>query len=304
MPSSSSDSTLELSIVGRFPSADMDRLVAASQPLDALREPRRVIVDLSRLRNISAPGIAVLVCSLRNVDARGVVEAGSMIIAPHDQQVAARIQEFGFLASLSEDHAASFSPKPENGSRPCRVFSATDKPGEIATDLTDAIAEVCQTDTVSRSTTWFTLNEIAQNVVDHASSPGGAVAIAETESGGTELEVAIVDRGVGVRTSLAANPDYRELSSDLEALRAALRAGVTGRTDKPGGLGLFFTRVLLQANGGILVVRSGTARVATGAVYEEEFNLVAMRGTLVTFSFRTDRPFSLEPLLQVAGELR
>lgn len=304
MPPSSVDSTLELRIAGRFPSADIDRLVAALQPLDSLHRPCRVIVDLSRLSNLSAPGIAVLVCSLRDADARGVVAAGSAIVVPHDPLVAARLREFGLLASLSNEHSASFSPQPEHGSRPCRVFSANDEPSQIAKELTDAIAEACQADTASLSATWFTLNEIAQNVVDHASSAGGAVAIAETEFGGVELEVAIVDRGMGVRTSLAANPAYRELSSDLEALRTALRAGVTGRIDKLGGLGLFFTRILLQANGGVLVVRSGTARLATGAAYAEEFDLVEMKGTLVTLRFRTDRPFSLEPLSRLAGESR
>lgn len=294
-------SDLNIAVRGPFPSGDIDRLLSVLAPLDEVVVATRVVVDLRKLGRLSGAAVAVLVSRLRDVSARGVLAAGSMIIEPDEAEVAQRLRELGLVSCLVETaDSEGFAHTPVEGSRPCQVFSEQDDPGRIARDLTEAIAEVCETDAVSRNTTWFALNELAQNVVDHAASLGGAVAVADTDRGGTELEIAIVDAGVGIRASLAKNPDYRDLGSDLAALQTAVLAGVTGRTDQPGGLGLFVIHVLLQANGGSLVLRSGTAQLAAGTEPRQDSGLVGMRGTLITVRFRTDRPFSLAPILHAA----
>ncbi len=145
---------------------------------------------------------------------------------------------------------------------------------------------------------WFALNEIAQNVAEHAAASGGAVAIAEVTRGGAELEVAIADHGVGIRASLEANPT-QAIASDLDALRTAVTPGVSARPDRPGpvGLGIYLTQLLLSDNGGALVMRSGTAQLEASATPSYAFDLARLRGTLVTLRFRTDKPVSLESLL-------
>jgi hypothetical protein len=150
---------------------------------------------------------------------------------------------------------------------------------------------------------WWALNEIAQNVVDHAGTLGGGIAVAELTQGGAEFEVAIADHGIGIRASLAQNPAHSEITSDLASLRAAMEAGVTARPVKPegqqnpGGLGLFLTHALLRDTGGGMTMRSGTAELQTGADPGDSVGLEPMRGTLVTLRFRTNAHFSLDVIL-------
>jgi anti-anti-sigma regulatory factor len=288
---------LVIRLSGQFPTANLDRLLSSLAALNTVVEPTLVTVDLSGLEHISAPCVAVLVSALLDIDERDFLIDGSSIVGPNRRDVKQRLEDLDVLELLVEaPPTRDVTPAPVQGSRPCQRFSQDDDPGQVAQRLTDAMAEVCATDVAARNATWWALNEIAQNVVDHAESVGGAVGIAEVTRGGTELVVAISDRGVGVRVSLAANSDYRDLGSDLQALKTAIRPGVTSRSG-PGGFGLFLTQVLLGLNGGSLAVRSGTARLETGATPSEEFDLEHMHGTLVTIRIRTDRPFSLERIL-------
>jgi anti-sigma regulatory factor (Ser/Thr protein kinase) len=290
--------TQQIRLAGPFASADLDRLIEELVPLTAIREPTLVTVDLRALERISAPSAAVLTSALLDVDARGLVAAGSEIVAPRRARVRQRLEELDVLGLLldrpPEDDAA---PRRDRGSRPCQRFMADDDPGRVAYSLTDAMAEVCPTDGPACNAMWFALNEITQNVIEHANAPGGGVAIAEVTRGGAAFEVAIADHGVGVRASLARNPSYRDLGSDLIALQTAMKAGVTARPERPGGLGLFFTQLLLRHNGGGMVMRSGAAQLEVGATPSASVDIVAMRGTLVTLRFRTDHPFSLDVIL-------
>lgn len=285
---------------GPFASADLDRLLMVLAPLDAIEELTVVTVDLHTLERISAASVAVLVSTLLDIAARGMVAPESKMIGPRSEEVQRRLQELDVLQLLVDrPPEEEFVRRRDRGSRPCQQFTPEDDPGQVAHSLTEAMAEVCPTDGPARNAMWFALNEIAQNVIDHAEARGGGVAIAEATRGGAEFEVAIADHGVGIRGSLARNPAYGDLTSDLVALHTAMKAGVTARPEKPGGLGLFLSQLLLRHNGGGMVMRSGTAQLEGGAAPSESFDLVPMHGTLVTLRFRTDQPFSLEVILPV-----
>ena len=288
----------QVRLAGRFAAGDLDRLLEALAPLTELTTPTELMIDLRSLSHISASSVAVLVSALLDTVARGVVAPTSRMVAPRDVEVRRRLQELDVLELLVDrPPEEDFVRKNDRGSRPCQWFTEDDDPGQVARSLTDAMAEVCPTDGPACNAMWFALNEIAQNVFDHAQAPGGGVGIAEVTRGGTEFIVAIADQGVGVRSSLARNPSYTSLPSDLAALRTAMQAGVTARPEKPGGLGLFVTHQLLRHNGGALIMRSGTAQLELGATPSEDQGLAELPGTLVTLRFRTDQPFSLGPIL-------
>lgn len=256
----------DIRLVGQFASADLDRLLGVLAPLETLDKPALVTVDLRALEVISAASVAVLMAALLDVGARGIAAEGSQILVPRSTIIHRRLQELDVLELLAHvPPEKDFVRRQDRGSRPCQRFTAEDDPALVAHSLTGAMAEVCETDDPACNAMWYALNEIAQNVLDHAHAAGGGVAIAEVTRGGAELEVVIADRGIGIRESLAQNPVYRDLTSDLVALQTATQAGVTGRRGKPGGFGLYFTQLLLHANGGGMVMRSGTAQLELGA---------------------------------------
>jgi anti-sigma regulatory factor (Ser/Thr protein kinase) len=219
------------------------------------------------------------------------------VVGPNSATVRQRLDDLDVVEVLVGVEGGMLAAMRERGSRPCQIFRPEDDPGQVATSLTDAMREVCATDNPASNATWFALNEIAQNVIDHSDSRAGGIAVAELTSGGAEFEVAIADHGIGVRQSLARNPTYRDIASDLQALQTALQAGVTALPEKPGGLGLYVTQILLRENGGGMMMRSGDAHLNAGSPPATNFGLEPMHGTLVTLRFRTDSPLSLAPIL-------
>jgi anti-sigma regulatory factor (Ser/Thr protein kinase) len=287
-----------ISLDGSFASADLDRLLTSLEPLGAIRTPTALTIDLRRLERVSAAAAAVLVSRLLDAESRGVVADDSRMMGPASPAVDRRLKDLDVLELLVRDPPGKDPERRRRrGSRPCQHFVSTDDPGAVAQSLTDAISEVCEADQAACHAIRWALNEIAQNVIDHAASPSGGVGIAEVTRGGTELEVVIVDCGIGIRSSLRKRLEYQDLESDLVALRTALLPDVSTRIEKPGGLGLYATQHLLQRNGGGLVVRSGTAQLEVGATFSESIGLAPMHGTLVTLRFRTDQLLSLDLIL-------
>ncbi len=76
------------------------------------------------------------------------------------------------------------------------------------------------------------------------------------------LVLAVVDSGVGIRTSLQQNPRFAQIKEDRQALNLALKKGVSGvATDDTRGQGLWRLQQICQVYGGRLTLRSGTAQI-------------------------------------------
>ncbi len=123
-----------------------------------------------------------------------------------------------------------------------------------------------------------TLSEICANAAEHGASSFGAYAAVQAYhhivSGprrrGEEVLIAIADGGVGVRETLSRNPHYADrISSDNDALRLALKMGVSGTGEVGRGGGLALVAGISGRSGGSLSIRSGTGRIT---VYNDRRN--------------------------------
>jgi hypothetical protein len=103
------------------------------------------------------------------------------------------------------------------------------------------------------------LGELLGNATEHANSATGVFVCAQVFN--HQLELAVADAGIGVRTHLARNPKYRHVD-EVEALDYALMPGVSGTSELRGN-GLsdllndtsdFGGRVVLRSNGGHALV--------------------------------------------------
>jgi hypothetical protein len=98
------------------------------------------------------------------------------------------------------------------------------------------------------------LGELLDNAITHAASPVGVYAAAQVHHRGGDLELAVADAGIGIRSHLARNPRFRDLTA-AEALGAALRPGVTGTSERRGN-GLPDLLSTASGFGGQLLLRS------------------------------------------------
>jgi hypothetical protein len=108
--------------------------------------------------------------------------------------------------------------------------------------------------------------ELLDNAITHAASPVGVYAAAQVHQHGGDVELAIADAGMGIRSHLARNPGFRDLTA-AQAISAALRPGVTGTSEQRGN-GLpdllntasgFGGQLLLRSDDGFAEIRAAPA---------------------------------------------
>lgn len=149
-----------------------------------------------------------------------------------------------------------------------------------------------------------TLSEICANAAEHGVSGGesgapafGAYAAVQAYNhvvsggsrgdrrGGEEVLVAIADGGPGIRETLARNPANADfVGSDNDALRHAMKMGVSSSGEVGRGGGLNLVSQIAARAGGSLSLRSGSGRVTAYKDRTNSRNVPAFPGTFVRVS--------------------
>lgn len=275
------------------------RLVADLQPLYELRRPTVVRIDLTELTFMGPAAIALLVASLRRARESGFIADDSAIWSPASKGMQTYLYRMDVLQVLFEHEAVEINDPVQrhaaSGLKECQHFSSEEGSRRVARELAVALKEKVKTDRVAATSLELCLTELAENVHFHADTSFGGFAAAQSFSRGNEIEVAIVDLGVGIAASLSKNPQYAEQATDdVTAIHTALQPLVTSSPKRNRGYGLAFTRFLLEINEGRLVVRSGHGYVQYGERGVERTTELAFPGTLVALRLHTDRPFDFE----------
>lgn len=151
----------------------------------------------------------------------------------------------------------------------------------------------------------YCLREIMRNSLEHAQT-GGLAYCAQYWPTRDEVEVAIVDDGIGVAQSLKRNP-HLTLLNDEAALKLALRPGVSGvafkgakqRRNDPwrnSGFGLYMTSQLASEIGEFFV-GSGTSGIVLN---HKASDVVALRlhGTAVSLRMQPSKMAALKDRLE------
>ncbi|MFV8249895.1 hypothetical protein [Bdellovibrio bacteriovorus] len=117
----------------------------------------------------------------------------------------------------------------------------------------------------------FTVQEMLRNVIEHSDSPDFLYA-GQYWPRKDQVEIGIVDSGIGLKTSLEKNPNFTNLS-ETDALHLALTPGVTSTVYGKGGprgqwfntgFGLYMTSRLC-GEGGSFLIKSGNFGVSREA---------------------------------------
>lgn len=273
-----------VALAGHFGAESVEGMCVGLAPLTSLTEPDDVSVDLSGVRSLSATCSAVLVSALRTAHAAGLCDPLERLSPPIGMDFDGWLDEPALRRLLQ--HPADGGRSVGNGFG-CEPFSSLNGIMGARETLLGSISTQVKLDENARVAVRKLIWDLAQNVLAHADI-GGGVAAAKVDVARNMLELAVADRGIGIRESLLRGGE--DAGDDASAVLAALRPGVTSEPGIGKGYGLFLAGLTLVANEGSLTVRSGRARVKEPAGSRQAGPLPDFGGTIVTALARLDRP--------------
>ncbi|WP_185230347.1 hypothetical protein [Teredinibacter franksiae] len=150
----------------------------------------------------------------------------------------------------------------------------------------------------------YSIREVIRNVVEHSEASQFGFCAQYWPSYG-KVELALLDRGIGVREGLSSNP-HLKIESDHEALNCALMPGISGkafkgvRRDKNdvwanSGFGLYMTSRLCR-EGGSFFIASGETGLYLSENKKRNLN-TPFKGTALRLVLNTERLSSLSSML-------
>lgn len=270
----------------------VDRLIERAQPLlQGTTRFRKLIVDTRELTHISPVGLTALASIVLLAVRNRRFESG-VLQPPKKKHVRTYLSRMNFnrLLRVQEPRRARAHRAPRRG-RFRELVEIGDEYDcvRVTEQLRDVVKKQAPLKDVVLNNMVHCLLEVMENVIHHAGSPTNGLACGQAYPGSRAVELAIVDCGIGIQASLRKNPQYRErINSDEDAVRLAVKKGVTSTPSRNTGEGLFFVAELL-ARSGKMKVHSGEAVLTTspqGMVVTPASN---WPGTLVGLRFELKR---------------
>ncbi len=238
-------------------------------------EPGPVLFDARRLRWIDPNGMIGLLAAGRVVGRRSGL--APRISLPDHQEVTGYLSRMGF----SEAANGVFDPPlPKAGRRPSRASDVLLEITSVTTnsDVHQVVERVqSRAGAILSKTLRYSpaavvqfsviLSEVCQNIIEHAEGPGWVAVQSYNWSqrlGRQVVVIAVSDIGRGFRASLADEHSGRfgDRWGDVTALEAAFLMGLTRFPDTGRGQGIKQIRKQVGRWGGLLSIRSGTARLS------------------------------------------
>lgn len=152
----------------------------------------------------------------------------------------------------------------------------------------------------------YSLREIMRNVVEHSESKQFGIC-AQYWPTKHKVEVAILDRGVGLRRTLSRNP-HLDVNNDRSAMNYALMPAVSGRAFKGArkqhgpwansGFGLYMTSRICRNGGNFFIASGGHGMLLTKTKEGKSYFPCSYEGTAVRLVIRTDQINSLADSLR------
>ena len=223
----------------------------------------------------------------------------------------------GFFKSFGLDFGKSAGEAKGSGTYiPITIYDveiikqrASDNYEEVGAFIEKQAEEMAQILTRSDSgdlfdTLTYSIREIVRNVIEHSKSNQFGVCAQYWPSYGS-VELAILDRGIGIRNGLSSNP-YLEIENDREALNLCLMPGVSGKAYKGSrrnphdvwansGYGLYMTSRLCREGGSYFIASGDTGLYLSEK--KKRYLETPFEGTVIKLTLNTHRLRSLSEML-------
>jgi anti-sigma regulatory factor (Ser/Thr protein kinase) len=289
------DAEIRLEIPANANFSGLTRVLAQLKPLlvsPENDEPRLVVVDMRDVERCSATGITILAAALEHLFVCKRLRPGSQILAPQRSDVTQFLWRMNFFAELGVNMPGRQARARPHGFRPVTHVANDAESPAVTRGLVEAVEESYEIDPITSSALKSCVNEVVENVFYHARSPVDALVSVQTED--RKVELAIVDTGRGIRTSLLEVPEYRaKAPNDCSAIRLALKKNVTTTGDDRRGIGLWVVYELVRRNEGQMLVLSNDGGVDITGEQLVDIEEYFWPGTLVAVEFDMAQPIDI-----------
>jgi hypothetical protein len=245
------------------------------------REKGPVTLDCSSVARFGPSGIALLASSIAIRRANG---RSTTLVPPLDPVAADFLGEVGLA-----DFAAG--KRTGVGTLEVRQLSALDAlyTQAVTRMLLSGVPGMNEDNSY---TTELCLNELLQNVFEWSASPVGCLVLARWYHRTRSVQLAVVDRGIGIPAALRRQQVHGlHRSSDAEVIEAAVTTPrLTSRESRVGGVGLKTIREEVCRRKGRLTIVSLGAKVSWSGSRVSRFRAYPLRGTAVEIDFRPNAP--------------
>lgn len=259
----------------------------------------QIIINMSGCR-AAFPNVMLSICAQIMVYRKAGIDF--KLIPPADTELLNLFKNTGWAHFLDPEN---FSPSGFRGHTripATQYISTTDQQhavNRIVNVILGAIPDLNRSDFAAFE---WAINETTDNVLVHSESViGGLVQVSTFQRLTKRVQFVVADAGIGIpRTLRNAFPEL----SDIEALDAAIKEGVT-RDKKIGqGNGLFGTYEICAKSGGSFSLYSGHAKLEfsdkNGLSIKNE--KIPYSGTLVVATLDFSKPHLLEEALRIKGK--
>jgi len=269
-------------------------LLAAIHQTTEVKGYQDVTLDFSdATRAYPGPMLAVLVTAARLHDDSDV---DFVLLRPKDGKLR-RLFANANWAHLASPHRFAAPAWQSADVLPARGFTSPEQQFEIVDLIMDAVlSSPAALARESLAAFEWAVNEITDNVLQHAEAPlGGLVQLSHYRQAGW-LEFAVADAGRGIPDTMRTT---RTGISDLEALELSIKRGITRHKDFGQGNGLFGTHRAARVGEGDFEIHSGYASLRADLTARPE--RIPFRGTLVVVRLDYSNPDALWSALDIRG---
>jgi hypothetical protein len=257
-----------------------------------------IILDFSKTDFLSPGFMLPLVTTCRNYRRDNV---NFEIILPLDRRAAGMLRNANWLHTIIPE----LYPKSEKIYKtqvPARQFLTPDDHfsgvDETINVILNTIPDLKRPNL--KALEWA-LNEITDNVLNHAESPVGGIMQVTTLPKRRRIEFMVSDAGIGIPASLRGS--RTDILDDASALRAAINEGVTRNSKTNQGNGLYGTYKCCTVSGGEFEILSKNVRLLyTRNSLRVTSSAIPYGGTFVRASIAYDYDRLLEEALVFKGK--
>lgn len=301
---------------------DLPSSINFCNKLQNLPEADEYLFDFSQINWVEPFGMLLVAMEIRRAIAKHKDKKFKLEIYsddPNQNKAISYASHMGFFDFFIVGDYGKQLGEPRGGNRRYLPITVLDTPelekeashqfreiGQVVEDHSKLLAQTLtqQQDGDLVDTLIYSFREIIRNVVEHSKS-GVVMYCAQFWPRNQLVEIAILDIGVGIRSTLSENP-YLKIENDADALNLALIPGISGkiykgkRTDpfdlwQNSGFGLYLTSRICR-NGGNFFICSGDSGIFLDDSGKQSYS-TNYEGTAIRLKLSTKLTETLRQLL-------